>query len=236
MKKILLIQIRDNKIIADHEFQCFKKATQGEKINLERVNIYFQDFSPDKIIKKYNGFLTGGSNFSIKDKFPRKAKLFKLVKKIIEREKPFLGICFGFQVLVEAAGGRVIFDKKKEEFGSKIVYLNNQGRQDKLFENLKRKFYVQQGHEWRVAKLPTDMLRLASGNAVLNQAVKIIDTPVYGIQFHPELDKKAMLWRLNLYKTSQVSWYSFKKNPFHKLLPTSSSKKVLSNFIKHIVK
>ena len=230
MKKFLLIQIRNNKIIADHEYKLFKSALKG--VSLDKINIQKQDFNVAKLIKNYDAILVGGSNYSIRDKFPHREKFFQLIKKISVSKKPFLGVCFGFQALIEANGGKVIYDKKKEEFGSKIIYLNKKGTQDSIFRSLPKKFFVQQGHEWRVANLPKNMVRLARGNNVLNQAVKIKDEPVYGIQFHPELDKKEMLWRLNSYKKDKVSWYSFESYPFHRLIATPQSKKIFKNFIK----
>lgn len=213
--------------MAGHEFSCLKKIIPG----LKRLNICRQDFDELKILKNYDRVLIGGSNFSVEDKWPRKAQLISLIRKLNQAARPFLGICFGHQLLAKALGGQVIKDLSREEFGTCRLALNARGRKDDLFKNCPTNFLVQEGHKWRVARLPEAMINLASCPKTRIQAIRVKDKPLYGVQFHPELEAKDMLWRANLYGQDRANWYSFdQKKPFKNLQPSPWAKQIIKNF------
>jgi GMP synthase (glutamine-hydrolysing) len=234
-KKILIIQIRPQKNISRHDFQCYKKIFASRAINLKRINLCYQNFDIDWAISNFNGIIISGSSYSVKDKFPQKEKIYRFIRRVIKEEKPLLGVCFGFQLLVEAAGGKIIHDKKNQEFGSFTIYLTGVGRKDLLFHRLDKKNIFQEGHEWRAAKLSKEIAVLAKGNKTPYQAIKIKHIPVYGVQFHPEMNKKDVIERMKLY--SQTSDYNdFTWNLIRNTKSSLAGKKLLLNFVRYIVR
>ena len=107
-----------------------------------------------------------------------------LVRELIERELPVLGVCFGSQLLAEAAGG-VVRPSAAPEVGWYEVELTADGAADPLLGFLPQRFESLQYHsyEWL---LPPGAVELAR-SAVCLQAFRLRDRPVWGVQFHPEV-------------------------------------------------
>ena len=228
MKKILLVQLRNNKKIAEQEFRCFRDALASVGADIERINLHDKKINLDEL-SKYGSVIVGGSHYSIHDLFPQKKDLIELIRRVIDAKIPFLGVCFGFEMLVAVCGGRVIHDAHNSEFGTYFVNLTKAGRGDKIFYDFPQKFYVQQGHEWRADRLPSNMEVLAVGDRVKYQAVKLKKAPIYGVQFHPELNKKDMIYRMRIYNKETKS-YRFSQEQFNKLKNSPFGKRILVNF------
>jgi GMP synthase-like glutamine amidotransferase len=107
-----------------------------------------------------------------------------LVRELIERELPVLGVCFGSQLLAEAAGG-VVRPSAAPEVGWYEVELTADGAADPLLGFLPQRFESLQYHsyEWL---LPPGAVELAR-SAICLQAFRLRDRPVWGVQFHPEV-------------------------------------------------
>ena len=56
------------------------------------------------------------------------------------------------------------------------------------------------GHHDRVSVLPPGAVELARNDTAPNQAFRLAEAPVYGAQFHPELDEAAERSRLVAYR------------------------------------
>ena len=114
-----------------------------------------------------------------------------LIRKALQLEIPYLGICLGLQTLVKAMGGIVEkcqtgetgFRGPKNKFFR--VRLTEDGRKDGLFNNLPDSLSVFQLHGETIRLTPR-MSLLATGDFCKNQIVKIGRT-AYGIQSHFEL-------------------------------------------------
>ncbi len=85
------------------------------------------------------------------------------------------------------------------ELGTIELALTDGGRDDPLFGMLPPTFHGHAGHEDCVSQLPEGALWLASAERTALQAFKIADAPIYCTQFHPELDRQALLGRLEAY-------------------------------------
>jgi GMP synthase (glutamine-hydrolysing) len=83
--------------------------------------------------------------------------------------------------------------------GTIELFLTEQGRADSLFGELPHVFLAQAGHEDHVVNLPPDAVLLASSPKVPQQAYRLAGKPIYCTQFHPELDRTALLERVRAY-------------------------------------
>ena len=79
------------------------------------------------------------------------------------------------------------------------LQLTDAGRDDPLFGQLPPTFAAQAGHEDHVVELPPDAVLLASSARVPEQAFRFAGQPIYCTQFHPELDRAAMMERVVAY-------------------------------------
>jgi GMP synthase (glutamine-hydrolysing) len=121
------------------------------------------------------------------------------MREIHRREKPTFASCWGFQAMARAMGGRCVHDLPNAEIGTIHVSLTDAGRRDPLFGTLPPMFAAQAGHEDHVVALPPDAMLLASSPRVKEQAFRFEGRPIYCTQFHPELDRAAMLERVIAY-------------------------------------
>jgi GMP synthase (glutamine-hydrolysing) len=101
--------------------------------------------------------------------------------------------------MARAMGGRVIHDLPHAEIGTISLHLTEAGKQDPLFSQLPPTFSAQAGHEDHVVELPPDAILLASSGVIAEQAYRFAEKPIYCTQFHPELDRAALLERVRAY-------------------------------------
>jgi GMP synthase (glutamine-hydrolysing) len=101
--------------------------------------------------------------------------------------------------MARAMGGKCINDLPNAEVGTIELQLTEAGRGDLLFGQLPPNFAAQAGHEDHVVRLPSDAVLLASSARVPEQAFRFAGRPIYCTQFHPELDRAALMERVVAY-------------------------------------
>jgi len=108
----------------------------------------------------------------------------ELVRELVERDTPVLGVCFGSQLLAELAGA-VVRRAAEPEIGWHGVELTPEGRADPVLGFLPERFESLQYHhyEWL---LPDRAVGLARSARCL-QAFRLEERPVWAVQFHPEV-------------------------------------------------
>jgi len=136
---------------------------------LESVN----DFAPTGII------LSGGPSSVLDADSP------DLDPAVLELGCPVLGICYGLQLLVKRLGGRVE-SADDREYGRAHLKLE---REDRLFEGVvgEGEHVVWMSHGDRVLDLPEGFEVIASSGHSPFAAVRSCDSPIWGLQFHPEV-------------------------------------------------
>ena len=87
----------------------------------------------------------GPMNVYEEDKYPFLRGEDGFIKKVLEKEVPFLGICLGSQLLAKAVGAEVV-KSPQEERGFFNVFLTECGKKDPLFSGLKGTLGVFQWH------------------------------------------------------------------------------------------
>ncbi|WP_306054746.1 type 1 glutamine amidotransferase [Natronococcus wangiae] len=106
------------------------------------------------------------------------------VGEAIERDIPFLGICWGHQLLADVLGGTVE-DMGTYEVGYSEIEHSGESR---LFDGISREFTAFTSHADEVSDLPSGSEPLAK-NHYSNHGFR--KDRVFGLQFHPEYDTKT---------------------------------------------
>ena len=99
-------------------------------------------------------------------------------------EVPVLGICAGMQFICEHFGGRLGPGSVPEFGGVEIDVLSH----DDLFAGLPARFKVWASHNDEVKAVPDGFEVIASSATCPNEAVRCRTRPIYGVQFHPEVE------------------------------------------------
>lgn len=137
---------------------------------------YFQKFDTDDLA----GVILSGSPFSVNDKDAPQIDLDAIIGKL-----PLLGVCYGAQYLAKHYGGKVE-NTDKREYGRAM--LDTEAANDSiLFEGVSNNSQVWMSHGDTITALPENAIRTAGSKDVLNVCFEWKDSPVYGIQFHPEV-------------------------------------------------
>ena len=201
--RILLIQARDEPEILLQEQSCFLERCHIEKEQLVPLNVLNVTNSQIKSIQleEYNALMIGGSGaYSATNDYPWMDALLGLVRQANARSFPTFGSCWGHQIIARALGGTVIYDAEHTEMGCHTIQLNSKGQQDVLFRDFPHQFKANMGHHDRVIKLPPEGIDLAFSKIQPHQAFRIKDKPIYGTQFHSELNAERERERLIAYR------------------------------------
>ena len=122
-----------------------------------------------------------GSRASVYWDEPWIAPLKEWVGAAIDRGLPFLGVCFGHQLLADVLGGTVE-GMGEYEIGYREV---RQTAESPLFDGIDTEFTVFTTHSDTVAELPPGAALLAENDYGVHGFRK---GEVYAVQFHPEYD------------------------------------------------
>ena len=121
--------------------------------------------------------LSGGPSSVYEENSP------SLDAKILELGIPVLGICYGFQVLAQALGGRV--DKTgKREYGATDLKLSSGGT---LLASQPDLQVCWMSHGDQVMEAPSGFEVLASTATTPVAAFENLDKRIFGVQWHPEV-------------------------------------------------
>lgn len=123
-----------------------------------------------------------GANDDQRHPFLKPLKSF--IRKIVEQQLPYLGICLGGQLLAAACGGMAV-SRRWEELGTLKVELTDEGKRDRLLSGVGATFATFQWHHDSF-DIPPNAVLLASSPACPHQAFRIGNC-AWGTQFHPEV-------------------------------------------------
>jgi GMP synthase (glutamine-hydrolysing) len=193
--RLLLVQIRPDEIARSHDLVCFENSGRLQDGQLITHDLLAQPLKP-ALLDKVDGLVIGGSAYSVNDAVPNLASLTVMVDKAVAAGKPILGVCWGGQYLAKHFGGKVERRPDTQEVGSVTVKRTPTGAQDPLFAAMPGRFLAQESHFEMITELPTMAVRLADSPTCPVQGFVIEGQPVYGVQFHPELQAEDLVLRL----------------------------------------
>ena len=129
-----------------------------------------------------DAYLATGSRFSAYDDVDWIHALKDFVRRLRDADKPFIGVCFGHQVLAEALGGAVA---KAEQGWGVGVHQIEIGRHDAWMRPERRECGLQFMHQDQVVRLPESGVALSSSDHC-PVAMFRVGERMLGIQPHPE--------------------------------------------------
>ena len=221
MKNLNLLVVEGNIQEENDTFKLNGIPTHAESLK-ESLSYYTNDlnidvFNPcseknfDKIlinIKKYDGLIWGGSSLNIYNDCIEIKRQISFMKECFKNIKKILAICWGMQVAVTAAGGKV----KKSEYGAHIgiandIEINENGINHLLYRSKEKKFNSPAFNFDEVVTLPEGALHLASNKINKIQSINFKSgvSDVWGLQYHPEITYHKMITLIKFRKDRLIN-------------------------------
>ncbi|MHB8360411.1 MAG: GMP synthase subunit A [Thermoplasmataceae archaeon] len=133
------------------------------------------------VLEDASGIVLSGGAPSIVDEMD---KLGIIGKYIDSLNLPVFGICIGAQFIALHFGGKV-GRAKVPEFGKAELSFFNQGG---IFNDIPNKTMGWENHNDEITELPDNFVLCASSKNCKVQAFYHKERPIYGVQFHPEVE------------------------------------------------
>ena len=221
MKKMNLLIVEGNIQEENDTFKLNGIPTHAESLK-ESLSYYTNDlnidvFNPcseknfDKIllnIKKYDGLIWGGSSLNIYNDCIEIKRQISFMKECFKNIKKILAICWGMQVAVTAAGGKV----KKSDKGAHIgiannIEINENGINHPLYRSKDRKFNSPAFNFDEVVTLPEGAIHLASNKINKIQSINFKSgvSNIWGLQYHPEITYHKMISLIKFRKDKLIN-------------------------------
>ncbi|MDD5492945.1 MAG: type 1 glutamine amidotransferase [bacterium] len=186
MKKIVVVKHVENE--GPGSIGDFFRNSAWE---LRTIELFKGEPLPDDLSKVAAVVVMGGPmNVYEEDKhlFLKEENIF--IKKVVEQEIPYLGICLGSQLLAKACGAAIIKAPQKE-VGWYNVALTLEAAHDPFLQGINGPLDVFQWHE-DTFTIPEGGVLLATAETCRNQAFRC-GKNAYGLQFHVEVTTD-MIW------------------------------------------
>jgi len=209
MKKILIIQSRRRPEMLKAEQGEYERAVAGAAalsfVSSVDETVAWDD--PTTLLAGYDGIMLGGSgefDFDGGRADDDEARIISqqiaqrltpLIRYAYEKSCPVLGICFGHQIVSKIFGVKVLNDHEQKKIGTFPVTLTEAGKSDVIFSALPDTFPAQYGHKDSLSSVPAEAVVLG-GSAQCKTSALRYGEALYTVQFHPELTKDDVAWKL----------------------------------------
>ncbi len=191
------------------------------------------EVKPDAIAAPgISGIILSGSPRDAWAPDPINAKLVDLIQQCHRQSRPFLGVCYGHQLMGVALGARVGREPAGVELGNVPISLTEAGRRDPLFEGISDEFSALQSHQDAVLSLPDGAELLATGQHTRIQGFRWGEW-LRGVQFHPEHDPDILRFIWEPRRTTWRERCAFDIDArLREMQPTPCGPKILENFVR----
>jgi len=137
----------------------------------------------EEIFSKYSHLLITGSSLSASKGSKFDKIIMMVINYFIEMEKPILGICHGHQMIARAiVGTNACRRTTTPEFGWKKMQI----KENPLFTGISSPVFLE-SHYDEVCNFNDDFTIIATNEDCAVQAFQYKNLPVWGVQFHPEM-------------------------------------------------
>lgn len=170
----------------------------------------------DKELEKYSGILWTGCNLCIFDESNQSVvNQIALARRCYEMGIPAFGSCWGLQVSVVAAGGKVAPNPKGKEMGiARKIQLSPEGKKHPLFNGKPSVFEAYISHDDMVTEVPPGGIVLASNDFTPVQALAVTHKKgsFWSVQYHPEYSLHEMACLMIAREKKLIELGFFKKS------------------------
>ena len=163
-------------------------------LEVDRRWAYGGDF-PDHL-SGFDGIFISGSPHGAYEDIEFIHREHDLIVEAADRDIPMLGVCFGSQILASALCGRdQVFRRSWCEIGYKDLPVTAAAGDDAIASELGETVHMFVWHNDEVKADHDDMTILAYSDACPNQVWRYRESPIWGIQGHPEITRdQAPIW------------------------------------------
>ncbi len=214
----------------DTQFEVYKKilkknSKQNTNITLIHPAVHDKYLPKGLNLDDFDAVAWTGSSLNIYNETKSIIKQIDLAKELLKRKNKIFASCWGLQVFVTAAGGKVRKNPKGlEAILAKNIKLNNRGSIHPMYKNKNKKFNAFCWHYDEAEILPNNSEVLASNDKSEFQSItfEFNKSSVWAVQYHPEFNpswmaglmslRKDILLEHNIYKNS--SDFEKEKNIF----------------------
>jgi GMP synthase (glutamine-hydrolysing) len=230
--RLVLLQVRNELVSLKQEQSCFIERCRVARRQFRFINLPDAPELRWPDVEDAHAVLIGGAGaFSVTREHPFTAPLREVTRRLIEDDRPVFGACWGHQFLADLGGGTVIEDKERSEVGSYPIELTDAGRTDLLMADFPERFFVQLGHNDRVSELGPGWLELARSELCPNQLIRFEGKPVYGTQFHSEMDEERLRERILIFLEDYVADEEAHRKILWSLRPSLEADRLLELFL-----
>lgn len=128
-----------------------------------------------------DGLVLSGGAPSIVDELDKLGSIGEIIE---DHSFPIFGICVGAQFIALHFGGKVGPGSVPEYGKTEINFHNN----DSIFAGVGNKIVAWENHNDEIKELPDDFVVSASSKNCKIQAFYHTERPLFGVQFHPEVE------------------------------------------------
>ncbi|MCM1983353.1 type 1 glutamine amidotransferase [Lyngbya confervoides] len=236
--KILLLQVREDPETRAEEFQEFVLYGQLLAHQITVLDAFATPHFSADLLVGYDALFVGGSS----DASVLKPEIYQFINPAlallayaVEYAVPVFASCFGFQLLVVALGGTVIRDRPNMEMGVYPLFLTGAAKLDPLLQDLPQPFWAISGHQERASLLPPGLINLAYSERCPYHAIKVVGKPIYGFQFHPEVNPQDLRSRLERYCDRYLESAAQTQQILATLRETPEANQLIGKFVDRIL-
>jgi GMP synthase (glutamine-hydrolysing) len=236
--KILLLQIREDALTQQEELNEFVRFSLLRADQIDALNVFETPVFDPACSHGYDALFVGGSSdasVTQPEKYPFVEASKQLMRYCWQTSQPVFASCFGFQLAVEALGGKVIVDRPNKEIGTYPIQLTEAATRDRLFHDVPNGFWAIAGHQERAISLPSEAISLAFTEKCPYQAFRMAGKPFYAFQFHPEVDRADLTLRLTRYCDRYLDDSAALKGILTNLQDTAIANQLIERFVDRIL-
>jgi len=228
----VLIQVRETAEIAAHERTCYLERCRFDPDRLDCINIASSPQINWSCVEHADVILIGGAGaYSVTCTHEFTEPLREIVRKAIDCDRPLFGNCWGHQFIAQALGGSALTDRHTSEVGRFTAFLTDDAKDDPVFSGLADSFPTLMGHHDRIDQMPAECIELAFSERCRNQAFRVRGKPVYGTQFHTEMNGDQLIERLRVYRDSYLDSDDELEALRRQCLDTPDADRILPTFL-----
>jgi GMP synthase (glutamine-hydrolysing) len=171
----------------------------------------------------YDGVIVSGSPSMVDDKDPWIHGTKHFLERVLKAGVPYLGVCFGHQMLGSVCGATVGPNPSGRAQGSRRISVH--APLDPLFKHFPSPFWVQVSHRDVILRAPPSLKILGTTD---HDAIHVVRSGkhAWGVQFHPE-------WTMDI-SAMYVQKRRAQLRAMPPLRPSTQSSDVLRYFIEYL--